>query len=146
MVTNFLALPEELRCRVIQENPLSLEEINSLARTSKQLNWDLHTCLTQLISPGDEGKVISLEILLSFPNLVRCDYPVTITSLDDLIAVARLRNLQDVTLSLEDFAIEQLPLSVRIKEEAVVLTSIDEVIVYFFTLLLGYVKKKGSCS
>lgn len=101
--TGLSDLPPELRCRLIQENPLSLPEVASLAAASRGLNQDIYICLIHLQPSNDNSTTILPNNLTAFPNLVTCGYSVMITSLQDLIRIAQMPRLKQVTLNLIDY-------------------------------------------
>lgn len=105
-------LPSEVLCHIIAERPLSLEEVRDLSLVSTRYRDVVRSCLKYLfskplevtddyISSGGITHSLYPDFIMLFPHLVGTDYPIKITSLDQLNLISRLKYLKEVTFDLE---------------------------------------------
>lgn len=117
MVENLLSLPEEIRCLVIGNYGFSLSDVQRISLVSTQLRQNMRSCLrylhvepihTVVIAEEEHtfgGDVYNIQpgYIQLYPQLVESEYPITITSLQDLQLVASHPHLKHAILDMQPF-------------------------------------------
>lgn len=117
IVDNLLDLPEEIRCLVIGNFGFSIPDVQRISLVSTQLRQNMRSCLRYLhvepihtVTIAEEEHTFGSEIfhiqpnfIQLYPQLVESEYPITITSLEDLQRVAIHPKLKHAILDLTPF-------------------------------------------
>lgn len=100
MQSLLLSLPEELQCEVIASTRFTLDEITNIATTSQRLKQLVHECLTYL--QMETPATLDINFITSFPQLIVSEYPIVISSWEELVQIARHPNIKRITLDIPD--------------------------------------------
>lgn len=109
VISIYSQLPTDVQCEIVRSSSLTLEDVKNISLVSTKFRDVLRRCLTYLHLPAAEteykGEAIDPALVTPgfislFPNLVEVDYPIVISSFQQLRDVAKHESLKRVTLDL----------------------------------------------
>lgn len=140
----FLDLPAEIRGEIIRQGMFSVLDISPITSTSRQLYHDFYRHL-QHLAPylGEDDILVKPENLVTFPNLVVCDYIISISSIQDFVVLAQHPSLLRFILDLDDLVelydeyAEDLTLEEFRSPEGVYIRNLEDAILFFLARYLS---------